>query len=414
MIRIHKDLLIKTLFTLILVCSNITGLLELIGGSVFAEGIILLLAFIMTLILLLKKRTYDLLDFGMISIAIYSIIISLISVVYFDVESTSLICLYSYTLPCFIFLCKDSNFLKKNTNFFFNIFLVMLAVNSLYAIYQFLAPNPLLSLDSMRATGLMKTTLNYSGIIGVMFYPLLFFIKDSDNIFHKILFVFLIIGGVFSQSRGLFANIIIGYLLAPITLILITKKFSLKSLLRIFTIILFTAIIGIIVYYFIRDCEIAQRLERLIHIIDYKNDVANVGRSELWLSYGKYFINSPLGYGVGQIASGTSFVKNAVNFESYILDTFYSIGIIGILYFYIPIYWIYKNVKKIYIKKQKYIHMFVIGILIQNAVQPVMLTPTTLVITWLTLIIFTNYICKNGSQHKKVYRNEKYINCMDR
>lgn len=413
MIRIRKDLLIKILFTLIIIFSNITGLLELLGGSMFAEGSIILLTFIMTFILLLKKRSYDLLDLGMIFIALYSIIISLFSVFYFDIEVTSLICLYSYTLPCLIFLCKDSLFLNKNTNFFFNIFLIMLTVNSLYAIYQFLTPNPLISLESMRATGLMKSTINYSGIIGCMFFSLLFYIKQNKW-YYNILFLIIIFGAIFSQSRGLLANIILGFLLTPISVILINRKFNLKEFTKLLGIILSIILIFIIMYNFIENSEIFNKINRLMHIFDYKNDNANTLRIYYWSNFGKYFYNNPFGYGVGQIASGTSFVSNAVNFESYILDTIYSIGIISILYFYIPIYWIYKNVKNIPIEIQKYIHMFLIGILIQNAVQPVMLTPTTLIITWLTIIIFTNYICKNDFHYKKVGMHEKNINCMDK
>ena len=400
MIKVSKDFYIKVLLSIIVIFANITGIIQLIGGSIIAEGSIIILTILMTFILLLKKRQYDIIDFAMIFIAIYSIIISLINVVYFDVESSSLIGIYYYTLPCLILLCKDCSFFKKNVNFIYSLLLFMLFINSLYAIYQFLGPNPIIPLDRNRATGLMKTTLNYSGIIGATFYPLLFFIKKNNIIYKKILFFIIIIGAIFSQSRGLFANIILGFSLAPISTIIINKKINYKNILKFIFIVTFIILLFLIIYSFIQDCEFIKRISRLFHIFDYKTDKANTLRILSWSSFIDYFVNKPMGYGVGQIASGTSFVSNAITFESYILNTIYSIGIVGILYFYVPIYWVYKKLKKVQDNLQKYMHMFIIGILIQNAVQPSMLTPTTLIITWLNFILFTNLITIENNKRR--------------
>ena len=406
MITISKYDIEYFLLILIIIFANITGIIELIGGSIFAEGIIIILVFILTLLLLIQKIKYDIFDYGMIFIALYSIVITLINISFYDVELSSLIGVYYYTIPCLIFLNKDNILFKLKQEYYFKLFLIMLFFNSIFAIYQFINPNPIIPLDSYRATGLMKSTLNYSGIIGAMFFPLLFIIKNS-NYFNKILFGIIVIGGIFSLSRGLFANILLALVISPISLLIVNKKINKKCTKGVLTIILIIITVFIL-YNLFKDYDFFQRLDRLLHIFDYKTDNANLGRLKFWKNFIVYFTQNPLGYGVGQIASGTSFVNNSVNFESYILDTFYSIGVVGVLYFLIPVIWIYDKLKRVPVNYLQYMHMFIVGVLIQNAVQPSMLTPTTLIITWLNIIFFTNIIRFIANKQLCKGKNGKY------
>lgn len=391
MLKIEKIFLIQFIFILFIILANITGILKLIGGSVFAEGTIILLAIIFSIILLPQKSKYNFFDYCMIFIALYSLIITLFFCLTGNLEFSAFISFYAYVVPCLIFLNRNNIFFISNSNLYFKVLFFMIMLNSLYAIYQLINPNGFLPMDGFRASGLMKSTLNFSGMISLIFFPALFY-KFKSNYYKYLFFIIITIGGFLSMSRGLFASIIVGYIFSFPIQVLISHKLSLKNVKKIFYISIIFIILLFLIITILNNMGILENFERLIHIVDYKEDSANVARYKFWISFIDYFINNPFGYGVGQLASGTSFVKNPLDFESYILGTIYSIGILGILYFLIPIIWSYGKLKNVSAENQHYIIMFYTAILFQNAIQPSMLTPTTLIFTWLTIIFFTNYI----------------------
>lgn len=393
MLHIKKNEFYQILLILIIIFSNCTGLLQIIGGSVFAEGSIILLTFFLMIMLVIDKTTIGKFDIIMLFIAIYSIFITVIRIINNEIELTSLICFYSYLLPSLIFINRKHNFFKNNANIFFKVFTIMILINALYAIFQRFCINAIIPLEFNRARGLMKTTLNFSGIIGVMFFPIIsYFTTVKNKLIVSFTVAMILIGSIFSLSRGLFANLLLGFAIAPFFQTFILKKYNKQIIIK----YIGTAMIAILAFMFIliilNQLGILEQFDRLLHIFDYQNDKANTIRTAKWSNFFDYFIAKPFGYGVGQIDSGTIFVSKPVNFESYILDTVYSIGLLSIPYFLIPVIYIYKNISICSLATIQYASMFVIGIFVQNLVQPSMLTPTTLICTWLTICFFANYL----------------------
>lgn len=389
---INFDILTKLFLFLTIAVSNLTGIVEKFSNSVIAESLALLSISILMLFLLFQKFKYNLTDYLFIFVVLYSIIITIIYILKGEINITAFVGIYYFTVPCLIYLNRNNKFLKNNSKFYFHILSFFILLNSLYAIYQVINPNAFFAIDGIRARGLMKSTLNYSGILGASFIPLVtFYFRNKLKKISKIAII--LIGGFLSMSKGFFTNIILGYFFSFPLQILLNKKIN-KSQIKLFRIIIIIILIIFCfsIFIFIKY-DLFDRFNVLISIFDYKNNESNIARYNYWTSFFQFFVNNPFGYGIGRIASGTSFVTNAVNFESYILDTLYSIGIIGFIYFYIAFVWILKKIKNIQNSaNQQALLMFSIGIFIQNLVQVSMLTPATLLITWLTIILFPTYL----------------------
>ena len=363
----------KLYITIIIILANTTGVL------------------ILMLFFLFQKRKYTILDYLFILVSIYSIIITFCNVyIIKDVEPSCFFGIYYYTIPCLIFLNRNHSFFKES-DFFFKLFFVFLSISSLYAIFQMSYPNSILPPDGIRACGLMKSTLNYSGLIGITFFPFLV-LKFKHKIYKIMGFLLIVCGGFLSLSRGLITNIVVGFLSSyPIQLIL-QKKISKKSLKNLLIYSILSVVFLIIVIEILNKLGLINMFERLFHIVDYKNDAANSARYDFWISFGDYFLTNPFGYGVGRLISGTSYVSNSMDFESYVLGTLYSIGFMGFVYFAIPFVYVYNQLKRCSAYNHQTMIMFLSGIAIQNIVQAPMITPTTLVMTWLNLIFFVNHL----------------------
>ena len=391
MIKFNSNIFIRSFLFLLLIFTNITGLVALLVGSAVSEGCIVLFAILLMIHLLLQKRTYDFIDYSCIFIAGYSIIITLIMIIFFDYEVSSLIGIYYYTLPCIIFLNRNHSFFKKNIDFYFHCFLFFILLNSIWAIYQTINPFCAYPVQTgtLRVRGFMKSTLNYSGLLGASFFPLLFY-EFKPKIFKFISSIILLIGSFLTISKGFFTNIITGFFFSYPTQAISSKieKRQITNIAKavgIGAIVLFIAIIAII------QTGTIEKYDQFINFLNFSTNGSNVQRANSWASFFNYFPINPFGYGVGQIHSGTDFVFHSVNFESYALDTIYSIGIVAFLYFALPIIYFVKNSKYLSTKYSQFYLMYLIGIYIQNLIQVSMLTPATTVITWFNFIFLMNY-----------------------
>ena len=397
----------KILLALILICVNITGLIQLVAGGAAAEGSVIFFTVLLMGILLINKNEYDMLDFMFIFVAIYSVIITILAITFLGIEKSAIIGLYYYIVPCLIFLNRKHVFFKKNVDFYFLLFLSFVILNSIWAIYQTINPNAIYPVQecTLRVRGLMKSTLNYSGLLGACFYPLLFY-KLKNKINKLISTIILLIGGFLTISKGFFINIIIGFIASyPIQILsncCISKR-QLRNLIKSIFVALIILLVFIIIV--IKTGAIAK-YGQFINIVNFKTNASNVERLNSWTQFFTYFYNNPFGYGVGQIGSGTSFVDRTVNFESYILDTLYSIGIVGFVYFMIPIIYVFNLRNKLIPKYFQLYLMFFIGISIQNLVQVSMLTPATAVISYFNLIFLANYFY---NQSHKDSENKGFI-----
>lgn len=391
----------KVLLTLILISVNITGLIQLVTNGAVAEGIVIFFTILLMGLLLIDKNKYDTLDLMFIFVAIYSIIITLIAIACLGVEISALVGIYYYVIPCLIFLNRKHAFFKNNINFYFAILLFFLILNSIWAIYQVIDPfNAIYPVQecTLRVRGLMKSTLNYSGLLGACFYPLLF-CKLKNKIIKYISTIILLIGGVLTTSKGFFTNIIVGFFASYPILLLINHRISKKQFFIFFKFILVSLFIIFLFIIIIAKTGTADKFSQLKDILNFTTNSSNVQRLDSWSQFFDYFYNNPFGYGVGQIFSGTSFVEKSVNFESYVLDTLYSIGIVGFIYFMIPIIYVFNLRHKLNSKYFQFYLMFFIGICIQNIVQVSMLTPATTVISYFNLFFLANYF--------KKYKKEK-------
>ena len=393
-IKIKINFLVRLLLFSILLTANTTGIISYFTNDIVAEGIVILLAFILTFFLLIYKKKFSLLDYSFIFVAFYSIFVTLFNCFINGVSLKVFISFYYYLIPCLIFLNRKNPFLKENTDFFFFWAMVFLCINSLYAIYQTFNPTSFLQLDGIRARGLMKSTLNYSGILGAFFYCIILY-KTKFTKFKILTLLSMLVGGFLSMSKGLFINLFLGFLLSFPTQLLFFQRINKKILFTLNKFFLFIPIILLFVIYLFVKYDLFEYFQTLLAFVNFKTDQSNIDRYNYWINIIPAFLSNPLGYGIGQISSGTTFVDKAVNFESYIFDSIYMLGIVSFVYFYIPIKWIIINLKKItFSKKQQLLLMFFIGICIQNLIQASMLTPATLIITWFNIVLLPIYLNK--------------------
>ncbi len=402
MINVRLNKIFKYIILIIIILANITGILKFFLGTFWAEGILIIFTLFVMILLLIQKKRYNYLDILFIITAIYSILITSVFIIKGTLNIEVLLYSYSIFLPCLIFLNRNHTFFKKNSKFYLISLLFGVLINSLYAIYQVINPNAFIPIDGIRARGLMKSTLNYSGLLGCAFFPLLFVnIKSKIIKISSMLIIF--IGGILSQSKGFLVNIFCGYLLSFPAYTILNNKIPKKNLKEIFGIFILIFIAISLFIYIIISMDLLDRFYQLFNILNFKTNDSNVGRFNAWKDFFSYFMCNPLGYGIGQIGSNidTQVVENTVNFESYILDTLYEIGILGFVYFIIPIIWISKKIKYLKAYYKQVLLMFVIGIYLQNLVQVSMYTPTTLIMTWLNMIFFTNYLVSNYSKNKE-------------
>ena len=408
MLKISLYSINKFIVNFIVILSGITGIIKYFIGSFWAETILLVFIALFMIMLLHFKKKYDFLDILFLFVALYSVLITFINIMIGDVSAACLVGIYYYTLPCLIFLNRNNPFFKRNSRLYFEFLFVILVINSIYAMYQTVNPNAFISSEMGRARGLMKATLNYSGIIGASFFPII--ALQIKNNFLKISgFICICVGGLLTLSRGLIANIASG-IFASYPLMLIIKNKLSKSMLKwtlVYGVVILLVMYGIILYLSFTDQ--LQYFERLFHIVDYKHDAANNIRAGFYGSFINYFLDNPFGHGVGRLVSGTTYVDNCVNFESYILGALYSIGFVALIYISIPIIWMYRKLLNVDAKYQQLSIMFIFGILLQNLVQAPMLTPTTLIITWLNIIFFTYYIINLNNFVKLQKKKKKKI-----
>lgn len=390
-IKFNLDNFKKNLLLIILIFANITGLIAMLLGSAFAEGCIIVFTILLMSVCILNKKRYDILDIASIFVILYSILLTLIMISFFDIEQSALIGIYYYSLPCTIFLNRDNKFFKKNIDFYFYVFLFFIILNSLWAIYQTINPNCLYPVQSgtFRVRGLMKSTLNYSGLLGASFFPILFF-RFKPKFLRILSILILLIGSFLTVSKGFFTNIITGVICSyPVQLL--TGKIQKKQLYNIIQYLLIGTIVLTIAIIIIIQTNTVEKYEQFINFLNFVTNKSNAGRADAWFTIFDYFPSNPFGYGVGQLHSGTDFVVHSVGFESYILGTFYSIGFVALIYFALPILYYIQNFNNLSSKYSQFYLMYLIGVYIQNLVQCSMLTPTTAVITWFNFIFLMNY-----------------------
>ena len=395
-ITIKNNIIYKVLLILILICVNITGLIQLVAGGAVAEGLVIFFTVLLMGILLIDKKKYDTLDFLFIFVAIYSIFITICAIAYLDIEKSALIGIYYYTIPCLIFLNRKHIFFKEYIDLYYTLFLFFLMLNSIWAIYQMINPyNVIYPVQecTLRVRGFMKSTLNYSGLLGACFLPLLFY-KLKNKIIKYISTIILLFGGISTTSKGFFTNIIVGFLASYPIQLLINYRISKKQIFNFIKVVFISLFLLFLFITIITQTGTTEKFNQLYNILNFKTNSSNVQRLDSWSQFFNYFISNPFGYGVGQIFSGTCFVNKSVNFESYFLDTLYSIGIVGLIYFAIPIIYVFNLRNKLTSKYFQLYLMFFIGICIQNIVQVSMLTPATTVISYFNLIFLANYFKK--------------------
>lgn len=382
----------KGVFSLLilLLCFSVTstGIINNYVGYFESELVGVVLTSLICFCILVRKGKFDKIDLLFVFLSLYAFGVSLIYLGKGVIEEKNLFGMYLYVLPMVIFLCRDAEIIKKYANRYLMGIFFFLILSSIYSIFQHQLKLNWIPWDSWRATGFMRSTLNYSGLVTLCFFPLM--LLRMNRVIKFIGLAVILIGLQFSQSRGAMISIIFPYLL--VSLVTIGKiKLPLRKMLG--YMVGFYVVAGVLLYVFAFSDLGNAIVDRLSTITDFSGDASNVGRQESWSMALQMIATNPFGHGVGQVGSTISyFVENVIDIESFILSILYDIGIVGILYFVIPFKWAFKSVRVYAKQHKKVMAMFLICILIQASVQATYITPSLLVVFWLNMIFSVGYL----------------------